>query len=160
MEELIHRVDEERWSEFAFTLTVGINHEQQHQELFYTEIKYTLSQDPFPLRRPYRERNGEEETVSEPSASEVEMLPFAGGLLEFGNLEGGWCWDNELPVHRYYLHLFAIQNRMVTNGEYLEFIEDGGYSRQLLGSTTAGYAASRRVERPLYWERLGGQWWI
>jgi ergothioneine biosynthesis protein EgtB len=161
MEELIHRVDEERWSEFAFTLTVGINHEQQHQELFYTEIKYTLSQDPFPLRRPYRERNGEEETVSEPSASEVEMLPFAGGLLEFGNLEGGWCWDNELPVHRYYLHPFAIQNRMVTNGEYLEFIEDGGYSRQLLWLDN-GWAMLQAGEwnGPLYWERLGGQWWI
>jgi ergothioneine biosynthesis protein EgtB len=161
MEELIPRVEEDRWSDFAFTLTVGLNHEQQHQELFYGEIKYTLSQDPFPLRRPYREAEDGEEPVSERLASEVEMLSFEGGLQEFGNLEGGWCWDNELPVHRYYLPSFAFQNRLVTNGEYLEFIEDGGYARQLLWLDN-GWARVQAEEwnGPLYWERLGGQWWL
>lgn len=161
MEELIRQVGEDRWNEFASTLILGLNHEQQHQELFYSEIKYILAQDPFPLRRPYRETNDNDEPAPESSASEVEMIPFEGGLLEFGNVEGGWCWDNELPVHRYYLQPFALQNRLVTNGEYLEFIDDGGYTRQLLWLDNGWTLAQAEAwSGPLHWEQLGGQWWL
>lgn len=159
MESLIRTVDDDRWEPFVFLTTVGLNHEQQHQELFYTEVKYILAQNPLALRRPYRETT--EQTVPAPSASEVEMRTFEGGLLEFGHREGGWCWDNERPVHRYYLNDFALANRLVTNGEYLEFVDDGAYGRQLLWLDN-GWARLQTEgwQGPLYWELIDGEWWI
>ncbi|HXZ43322.1 MAG TPA: ergothioneine biosynthesis protein EgtB [archaeon] len=159
VETLIRTVSEERLDEFAGMLTLGMHHEQQHQELFYTEIKFILAQNPLPLRPPYRAmppQPGEEEP-------EVggEFLPFAGGLFEFGHLEGGWCWDNELPVHKGYLRDFALQNLLVTNGEYLEFIEDRGYHEPLLWLSNGwSKAQGEGWEAPLYWERHDGEWQI
>jgi len=124
VEELLTTIDEDRLEEIEFVLTVGVNHEQQHQELFYTEIKYILAQNPVPLRRPYLAVAAEPARTAPPR--EGRFVEFEGGLREFGHQGAGWCWDNELPVHRYYLHPFALSDRLATNGEYLEFIEDGG----------------------------------
>jgi len=159
MEQLLKTLDGDRWEDFCYLVTVGLNHEQQHQELFYTEIKYILAQNPLPLRRPYRAKTDQPD--ASPASSEVRVLEFEGGLLEFGNREGGWCWDNELPVHRHYLRPFALQSRLVTNGEYLEFVEDGGYAKQLLWLDN-GWTKARADgwQAPLYWENIEGQWWL
>jgi ergothioneine biosynthesis protein EgtB len=154
---LIEQVTESRLPELAALLTIGGQHEQQHQELFYTEIKYILAQNPAPLRTAYRRPvPNSEPTASTPAPT---LVDFAGGLFEFGNLEGGWCWDNELPIHKYFLADFAVSSRLVTNGEYLEFLEDGGYDRQLLWLDN-GWAWKCREgwSAPLYWERSDGQW--
>ena len=70
------------------------------------------------------------------------FLPFEGGLFEFGSDGSSWSWDNEQPVHKFYVNDFALYNRLITNGEYLEFLEDGGYSRQLLWLDN-GYALAQ-----------------
>ena len=87
------------------------------------------------------------------------MVPFAAGLFEFGHRERGWCWDNELPVHLAYLPSFALADRLVTNREYLEFIDDGGYLQQLLWLDNGWQAVQQhRWEAPLYWEQIDEAW--
>jgi ergothioneine biosynthesis protein EgtB len=159
VEQVLKTVAENRLEDLAFVMTIGMHHERQHQELFYTEIKNILYQNPPQLRRPYRNTTAAPGTV-EP-LGKPEFVHFEGGLHEFGNLEGGWCWDNELPVHMQYLYDFAIQTRLVTNGEYLEFIQDGGYRRQLLWLDN-GWARAQEEgwDSPLYWEQRDGQWRI
>lgn len=87
------------------------------------------------------------------------FVPFAGGLFEFGNLEGGWCWDNELPVHRAFVGDFELLDRPITNGEFLDFIDDGGYSQPLLWLSNGwAQACAGGWRHPLYWQREGGEW--
>lgn len=156
MERLLRECPEEDWPEIAFLVGVGLQHEQQHQELLLTEVKYILGFNPRELREPYVEHRDAERGGEVP---EPAFVPFEGGVHEFGNVEGGWCWDNELPVHKAYLRDFALMNRTVTVGEYLEFMEDGGYRETLLWLAN-GWAAVEREgwEAPLYWERVDGEW--
>ena len=138
-----------------FLVITGCHHEQQHQELLVTEIKHILGSNVPELREPYRsaDRN---ETGPPPPA---RWIAVAGGLHEFGNLEGGWCWDNEMPVHKSWHEDFELGNRLVTNGEYLEFMEDGGYRNPLLWLSN-GWAKvqDQGWSAPLYWEKSDGGW--
>src|SRR5262249_4404663 len=88
----------------------------------------------------------------------LRAVAFPGGVCEIGNLEGGWCWDNEMPVHRAFLEPFALADRLITNREYLEFIDDGGYADPLLWLAN-GWARNREAgwQAPLYWERADGR---
>ncbi len=88
-------------------------------------------------------------------------LEFKGGLHEIGFTEGGsFCFDNELPRHPVYMNDFRIADRLVTNGEYIRFIEDGGYTRSDLWLSDGWYAVNeQRWEAPLYWEQRDGEWW-
>lgn len=158
VEDLLATVGDDRWDELAFVLTVGTNHEQQHQELFYTEIKCILAENPGNLRRPYLPSCREPREAR--PAREGRFVEFGGGLLEFGHQQPGWCWDNELPVHKQYLPPFALEDRLVTNREYLAFIDDGGYQRQLLWLDNGWRCAEHEGwQAPLYWEQVDGQWW-
>jgi ergothioneine biosynthesis protein EgtB len=159
MERLILHIDEKRLARLEFLLEIGVNHEEQHMELLLTEVKRLKAENPLlELRRPY---------VDAPPAGRAKdpgaprFIPFGGGCYEFGNLEGGWCWDNELAVHRHCLRDFALQNRLVTNGEYLEFIEDGGYKdcRLWLSSAYDAFVKQGLIQAPLYWEKIDGVWW-
>lgn len=157
VEELAMSIDDGRWPELAFLLMVGTNHEQQHQELFYTEVKSILAQNPPRLRTAYRKQ----QSVSMPSdvSGAARFIEFAGGLLEFGHAGDEWCWDNELPRHKYYLYPFALAEQLVTNREYLAFMEDGGYRRQLLWLDNGWSAVAQHAwHAPLYWEQLAGDW--
>jgi ergothioneine biosynthesis protein EgtB len=138
---------------------IGIEHEQQHQELFYTEIKCILGGNPPNLRQPYRARPNE--PVRPRTLGEPGFVAFDGGLFEFGHREEGWCWDNELPVHEFFLPPFFLQDRLVTTAEYQEFLADGGYRQQLLWLDN-GWARMQQEgwQSPLYWERRDGQWSI
>jgi ergothioneine biosynthesis protein EgtB len=166
VEQLLQTIDDDRWDDFERVMTICLNHEQQHQELFYTEIKYILWQDPPRLRRAYRSTCGaavsaQRGKLDAPSKSPRDMrfIPFDGGLFEFGHTGPGWCWDNELPVHRQFIEPFALADRLVTNAEFQEFIDDGGYRRQLLWLDN-GWNCSRQEDwqAPLYWERRDDQW--
>jgi ergothioneine biosynthesis protein EgtB len=164
LEALIGEVPEEDFPRLSFLTFTGIQHEQQHQELLVTEIKHILGANVPELREPYRAGGGplgDAETGNGDAAAthQLRLLPFRGGLYEFGNLEGAWCWDNEVPVHKAYLDDFGLANRLVTNGEFLEFIAAGCYSDPLLWLANgwakvceAGWTA------PLYWERTGDAW--
>jgi len=155
VEELVQEAEDGELERIGFLITTGIHHEQQHQELLLSEIKHILGTNVAELREPYApwEGAGGREPVA------LEAIPFEGGLHEFGNLEGGWCFDNEMPVHKAYLEDFALSNRLVTNGEYLEFISDGGYAEPLLWLSN-GWAAvvAGGWQTPLYWQEIDGSY--
>ncbi|MFQ5679108.1 MAG: ergothioneine biosynthesis protein EgtB [Gemmatimonadota bacterium] len=162
MEELIEACAPEAFERIRFLVATGLQHEQQHQELLLTEVKHIYWANPPELRPTYVEPA--EPDAAEPDAAEppkATWVTFEGGLLEFGNREGGWCWDNELPVHKAFLESFALANRLVTAGEFLEFVEDGGYREPLLWLSN-GFATVEEEgwTGPLYWETDGGEWTI
>ena len=160
LESLLREAPEDDLPRLRFLVFTGIQHEQQHQELLVTEIKHILGANVPELREPYLA--GAASPGAPPSAPDpLRFVPFASGLHEFGNLEGGWCWDNEMPVHRAWLDTYALADRLVTNAEYLEFVDAGGYSDPLLWLSN-GWARARDAgwSAPLYWERdaAGGRW--
>jgi len=144
------------WPAVAERLATGINHEQQHQELLLTDIKRNLAHNP--LRPAYR-ADLPESPRGDPSPA--QYLPFEGGLVEIGAEGEGFAWDNERPRHRVYLAPFALADRLVSNGEYLEFIEDGGYENPALWLSD-GWATvkERGWSAPLYWEQGGDGWQV
>ena len=128
-------------------VTLGLNHEQQHQELMLTDIKHVLSVNP--LQPAYRDDLATPAGV----AGRLDWHGFPEGVHEIGNGgDSGFCFDNETPRHRIFLRPFALASRPVTNGEYREFIEDGGYS-DVAGWLSDGWAWIQRekIDRPLYW---------
>ncbi len=132
---------------------LGLNHEQQHQELLLTDIKYILGHNPlFPA---YNENFPLEK--SEPENS--EMLSFKEGIYEIGFEGEGFCFDNELNRHKIYLNDFQISNRLVTNAEYLEFMNDGGYEDfRHWHAEGWDWVKENHAKAPLYWHFIEGQW--
>ncbi len=131
---------------------LGINHEQQHQELILTDLKHAWSLNP--LAPVYRQAS------SEP-ATEISnrWLPFAEGVAWIGHDGNGFAFDNELPRHQVFLQGFELASRLVTNGDYLRFLDDGGYQRAELWLSD-GWAVrqARDWSAPLYWEKRDGAW--
>jgi ergothioneine biosynthesis protein EgtB len=132
---------------------LGLNHEQQHQELLLTDIKYILGHNPlFPA---YSENFPLEK--SEPE--NFEMLSFKEGIYEIGFEGEGFCFDNELNRHKVYLNDFQISNRLVTNSEYLEFMNDGGYEDfRLWHAEGWDWVKENQAKAPLYWHFIQGKW--
>jgi len=133
---------------------IGLNHEQQHQELLVTDIKYNLAYNP--LRPAYRS------DLPATSATETASLTFSGfegGLHWFGASGDGFAYDNESPRHQRFVEPFRLADRLVTNGEYQAFIDAGGYRDPALWLSD-GWAQvqSQGWRAPLYWEELDGQW--
>ncbi len=135
-------------------ITIGLHHEQQHQELILTDIKHLLSHNP--LRPVYRER---EHRALGPAPA-LRWFDFEAGLYTIGHDGAGFAYDNESPRHQAYLQPFRIASRPVTNGEYMQFIDDGGYARHELW-LDLGWATvnAEGWRHPLYWERRHGEWW-
>ncbi|MEZ5844698.1 MAG: ergothioneine biosynthesis protein EgtB [Hyphomicrobiaceae bacterium] len=133
---------------------LGINHEQQHQELMLTDILALLACNP--LAPAYRELP--EVVVDEP-ASTVQWLSHPGGIRSIGNDGEGFCWDNETPRHSVLLQPYRLADRLVTNAEWLEFIADGGYRNPLLWLSD-GWATVKNEGwiAPLYWELRDDVW--
>ena len=134
---------------------LGMNHEQQHQELLLTDIKYNLSVNP--LRPAYQ-------TTRLPQGAttpQLRWVQFEGGVHWIGHDGNGFAFDNEWPKHQSYIGPFRLASRLVTNGEYLEFIEAGGYNRPDMWLSD-GWKVVREQQwsAPLYWERVEGIWWV
>ena len=145
-----------RLDQIAPVVELGLHHEQQHQELMLTDIKHVFWVNP--LRPAYRPRSQRPAAPVPP----MRWARFDGGLREIGHdaTAGGFAFDNESPRHTVYLRPFELGSRLVTNGEYLRFIEDGGYRRGELW-LSAGWATVQAEpwEAPLYWIKGdGGQW--
>jgi ergothioneine biosynthesis protein EgtB len=128
---------------------IGLHHEQQHQELLLTDIKHVFWTNP--LRPAYVPRR-ESSTAASPVPMRWHHTPE--GLYRIGHAGPGFAFDNEGPQHREFLEGFRFASRLVTNGEYLEFMADGGYRRPELW-LSAGWAAaeSGAWEAPFYWEK-------
>jgi ergothioneine biosynthesis protein EgtB len=137
-------------------IVLGLNHEQQHQELLATDIKHALWTNP--LRPPYIEESFDFHAASPGAPAWVD---YEGGLFDIGFGGEGFCFDNELPRHPEYLRPFALASRLVTCAEYLQFIEDGGYRRPELW-LSAGWdtVKSEGWKAPLYWRRHEGEWLV
>jgi len=151
---LIERCPGTDWPEVWARLEIGINHEQQHQELLLTDIKRNLAHNP--LEPAYRtDLPQAPQGVPEP----LRFLDMDGGLVEIGAGDRGFAWDNERPRHRVYLVPYALADRPVSNGEYLEFMRDGGYQRPELWLAD-GWATVRSQgwSAPLYWRESEGEW--
>jgi ergothioneine biosynthesis protein EgtB len=132
--------------DLAAVLELGLQHEQQHQELIITDIKHLLSANP---RLPaYHD-------VPLPPTSDAPKLGWLslqGGLRAVGHSGDGFAFDNELPQHRTFLEPYQLATRLVTNGEYLEFVREGGYSRpELWLSDGLRIVAEQNWSAPLYW---------
>jgi dimethylhistidine N-methyltransferase len=152
--------------EVSALVELGLHHEQQHQELILMDIKHVLGAHPFaPSYSPV-----EFATLRAPSPQSLGWVTHSGGLVEIGadspsNETGamdftcGFVFDNESPRHRVWLEPFAIADRLVTAGEWLEFIEDGGYGRAELWLSD-GWAINQAERRgaPLYWSRGRDGW--
>lgn len=135
-------------------LILGINHEQQHQELFLTDLKYTLSLNP--LAPAYRKGYSSEETAE---SETPEFIEFEGGVYEIGYDGIGFCFDNELTRHKVYINDFEISSRLVTNGEFIEFIDAGGYGDfRLWHSEGWDWVKQNNITSPLYWSPAAGGW--
>ncbi len=134
-------------AQLATLTTLGLHHEQQHQELLLTDAKHLLSCNP--QQPAYREPRA---PAQRGTLTPMRFYTFDGGIDEIGASAEGFAFDNERPRHRVLLTPFALANRLVTNGEYIEFIRDGGYQRAEMwladGWTTV---MSEGWTRPLYW---------
>ncbi|WP_299757265.1 ergothioneine biosynthesis protein EgtB [uncultured Pontibacter sp.] len=152
---LLQELEEEKIEQLRPLLELGLQHEQQHQELLITDIKYILGTNPMlPEYLPAPQQNPERE------ATPVKFLEVPAGKYKIGYQGEGFCFDNELGVHEVQLDGFEVMNRLVTNGEYLEFMRDGGYGdfRHWLDE---GFAMVNlnKLEAPLYWVKQGDTWY-
>lgn len=138
--------------ELAHLIEVGLQHEQQHQELLVTDFKYILGNNP--LYPTYREQSS---TSSE--SRTMHFLPFKEGIYKVGYDGSNFCWDNEKSRHKVFLHDFEIADRLVTNGEYIAFIEAGGYeNHEYWLMEGIEWARQLEVKAPLYWYPVDGVW--
>src|SRR5207249_11551549 len=152
MHALLARTDPS--SRLGALIELGLNHEQQHQELILTDVKHLLSRNP--LKPAYALAQTADAAAGAPP---LEWVEFREGVVEIGHDGSGFAFDNETPPHREYLHGFALANRLVTNGEYLDFIDDGGYRRpELWLSEGWDWIAAQRISAPQYWERAASAW--
>jgi ergothioneine biosynthesis protein EgtB len=136
-------------------VVLGLNHEQQHQELFLTDLKYTLGLNPlFPA---YRNDFVPEERAETKITGEVEV---EGGVHEIGFAGDGFCFDNELARHKVFLNDFAIRRNLVTNTEFLIFMADGGYKdHRLWHSEGWDWVVRNGIKSPLHWHKIDGDWY-
>lgn len=134
-------------------LEIGLNHEQQHQELLLTDIKYILGHNPlFPAYKA--------QSKLQPQSSRASgFLQVNEGLYDIGHQSHQFCYDNELGVHKVYLQDFEVMDRLVTNGDYLEFIEAGGYQEfQWWYSEAWDWVNNNDIKAPHYWHKVATEW--
>lgn len=139
----------------ADLLELGLNHEQQHQELLLTDIKYILGHNP--LFPPY----GDDGTVNKSDLKTPEMIAIPEGVYEIGHQGDGFCFDNELGRHKVYLHDFNISSLLVTNAEYLEFMGSGGYENfRYWHAEGWDWVNGQHARSPLYWHLIDKKWFV
>lgn len=138
--------------ELLEVLTLGINHEQQHQELLAYDIKYILGHQPtFPTYSDLFQMD--------PISGDQRFYKIEEGVYTIGHQEDTFCFDNELGVHKVYLNEFEISNNLVTNKEYLEFIDAGGYSNfNLWHAEGWDFIQQNEIIAPLYWHKINSDW--
>ena len=178
MEEFLATAGDDAIAKYAPVVEVGIHHEQQHQELMVTDIKHVFSENP--LRPVYRERpatNGPRSSTPTladsphpPTPSPnfgrgreretaLNWISFDEGLYCIGHDSDGFAYDNEGPRHREFVHGFQLSSRLVTNGEFLQFMSDRGYERpEFWLSEGWNTAQAHGWEAPMYWEKDGDAW--
>ncbi len=147
-------LSEEISKELEELLLIGIHHEKQHQELLTTDIKYILGNNP--LLPKYNDSFSENPVQNFPQ----EWIKMDEGIYEIGhNNSKEFCYDNELGRHKVFLHDYKISNKLVTNSEYLEFINADGYKDfNLWHAEGWDWVKQNNISVPMYWHNIDGQW--
>ncbi len=145
--------EQQRSDDLLYLLEIGIHHEKQHQELLLTDIKYILGNNP--LLPSYSDQ-----ILENPEKDETtEWIQMEEGIYEIGHNTKEFCYDNELGRHRVFLESYAISSLLVTNEEFLEFIEAGAYKNFNLWHAEAwDWVCMNNVQSPLYWHKIDGKW--
>ncbi len=151
-DEIIEFFSKEQSAKLRFFLELGLHHEQQHQELMIYDIKYILGHNPlFPA---YHNKKFISENI--PS----KMLDVSNGIYSIGHNSDSFFFDNEKPIHKIFLNDFKIASRPVTNGEYLEFMESGAYSKfHLWLSDGWDFINENSITKPLYLHKIENEWY-
>ena len=152
---MLRLLDSPQTAQIEELLFLGFNHEQQHQELLLTDIKYILGNNPlFPAYK----------AGTQPSKKQINgskgMISFKEGIYEIGHVGSDFCFDNELGRHKVYLHDFSISDSLVTNQDYLLFINDGGYRNfEHWHAEGWDWVKTNGVTSPMYWHFIDGSWY-
>ncbi len=134
-------------------LEIGIHHEKQHQELLLTDIKYILGNNP--LLPVYSDSFQEHLKESH----EQDWVSMEEGVYNLGHQGDDFCYDNELGRHKVYLHSYQISNKLVTNREFIDFIDAGGYQQfDLWHAEGWDWVQQNSITAPLYWHKIDGEW--
>lgn len=147
--------------DLVFRLVLGLNHEQQHQELMFTDLKYNLGNNPlYPAYHDLITENSQ--TEDQQPVSQLEFDYYSGGVHKVGRSTPSspvdFAFDNESPLHRVFLQDYELANRLVTNAEFQEFIRDDGYQRPELWLSDAWSLLKNQQQwrHPLYWHEVDG----
>ncbi len=152
---LLESADEALLDEIEPVLVLGLNHEQQHQELLVTDIKHAFAQNPL-----YPVFDSAVPPVRAEKVTPQHFVEFDEAIVPVGHESESFSYDNEGPRHRALVPAFSLANRPVTNGEYLAFMEAGGYTRPEFWLSLGWTAVNeQRWEAPLYWVKREGTWW-
>jgi ergothioneine biosynthesis protein EgtB len=153
---LIEQAHETVWARLSERVELGLQHEQQHQELLVTDLKYTLSLNPLDIV--YQPIEGFELGV-EGTVKPLNWLDVEEGVYEIGYRGEGFHFDNESPSHKVYLHGFQVADRLVTNGEFMNFMLAGGYENPIYWLSEGWSHKNTGAWRaPLYWFEQDGIW--
>lgn len=152
-EAMVHLLGETVTNEVKELLILGFNHEQQHQELLLTDIKYILGNNPlFPV---YSKNWQEHEEITH----QPDLISVSEGLYDIGYAGSGFCFDNELNQHKVYLHDYQISAVLETNGTYLDFIKSGGYTNfNYWHAEGWDWVQKNNIKAPMYWHNIEGDW--
>jgi ergothioneine biosynthesis protein EgtB len=152
---MIHFLAEEIRSEVKEVIALGLNHEEQHQELLCTDIKYILGHNPlFPA---YDEQSIQKTTNH---VSHVDYIVIDEGLYDIGYKGDDFCFDNELARHKVYLHNFSIAKDLVRNQDFIKFIEAGGYKDfRFWHAEGWEWVKENNITSPMYWHNIDGEWY-
>jgi ergothioneine biosynthesis protein EgtB len=137
-------------------IELGVNHEEQHQELLLTDVLNAFFTNPL---RPAYQSVTAEWSGERAHAAPMYFVPFQGGLVDVGSTGAEFCYDNELPRHKVWQEPYSLAGRLVTNGEFAEFIAAGGYRKAELWLSAGWDAIHQNGWRaPLYWSGENGDW--
>jgi ergothioneine biosynthesis protein EgtB len=154
MKQLLSLRDHPHYHDIVKLGTLGLHHEQQHQELLLTDIKHIFAYNP--LRPVYKELPLTTASVHPNN----HWVNFTGGLHSIGYSDEDFAYDNESPRHKVYLNDFQLAQRLVTNREYMQFMREGGYSESNFWLSDAWKLINtQNWSAPLYWEQIDGEWW-
>ena len=155
MLELIDNIDESSWQAFTARVTLGLHHEQQHQELLLMDIKHNFSVNPL---KPAYNKNAH---IMTPETCDMQWIERSAGIVNIGNEAKAFCFDNETPKHPVLLGDHKLATRLINNCEFLEFIQDDGYKRPELWLADGWYLIQKeKWQFPLYWEKIDSGWQV
>ncbi len=140
---------------FSEIMELGLQHEQQHQELLATDIKYIFGHNPlFPALPDFPVKENEVQK------NDLSFISIIGGIVKIGHTDSGFCFDNELGAHNVLIEDFEIRKNLVSNSEYIKFLEDGGYKKfEFWLSDGWEWLNKNKIQAPMYWHKIEGSWY-